>query len=237
MSDVKTLTYLKDTPPVGKSPVSGSPCEGGDASFSPFLKGNRGLPALIFGGLARTGPGNRDEAGGGILKGGYPTIKNSTKISHLTVETHSDQETIQLGLKLGSLLKGGDVVGLEGELGSGKTWLTKGIALGLGVRPTTVVTSPSFALVNEYEGRATLFHMDVYRLESLSEFRSAGLEEYFYSDGIVVMEWADRWPEILPEQTLTVELHILNDHQRHIILSGKHSRARELIGAIRKPQV
>jgi tRNA threonylcarbamoyladenosine biosynthesis protein TsaE len=157
------------------------------------------------------------------------------KIGALTITTASQAETIQLGRKLGALLKEGDVVALVGELGSGKTWLTKGIALGLGVRPDTVITSPSFALVNEYEGRVTLFHMDVYRLESLSELLSAGLEEYLYSQGVVVLEWADRWPEILTEQTLTVELRIINDHRRQITLSGRHSRVRELIEAIKKP--
>jgi tRNA threonylcarbamoyladenosine biosynthesis protein TsaE len=161
-------------------------------------------------------------------------MNDSPKIEPLTVETASQAETIQLGRKLGALLKEGDVVALVGELGSGKTWLTKGIALGLGVSPDTVITSPSFALVNEYEGRVTLFHMDVYRLESLSELLSAGLEEYLYSRGVVVLEWADRWPEILTEQTLTVELHIIDDYRRQITLSGKHPRAREFIEAMKK---
>ena len=161
-------------------------------------------------------------------------MNDSLKIEPLTITTASESETIQLGRKLGALLKEGDVVGLVGELGSGKTWFTKGIALGLGVRPDTVITSPSFALVNEYEGRVTLFHMDVYRLESLSELLSAGLEEYLYSQGVVVLEWADRWPEILTEQTLTVELHIISEHRRQITLSGKHSRTREIIEAMKK---
>jgi tRNA threonylcarbamoyladenosine biosynthesis protein TsaE len=162
-------------------------------------------------------------------------MNDPLKIDPLTIETASQDETIQLGRKLGTRLKEGDVVALVGELGSGKTWLTKGIALGLGVRPDTVVTSPSFALVNEYEGRVTLFHMDVYRLESLSELLSAGLEEYLYSQGVVVLEWADRWPEILTEQTLTVKLRIIDEHRRHITLSGAHLRARELIEALKMP--
>jgi tRNA threonylcarbamoyladenosine biosynthesis protein TsaE len=162
-------------------------------------------------------------------------VNDVLKMDPLTITTASESETIQLGHKLGALLEEGDVVGLVGELGSGKTWLTKGIALGLGVKDETVITSPSFALVNEYEGRVTLFHMDVYRLESLSELLSAGLEEYLYSQGVVVLEWADRWPEILTEQSLTVELRIINEHQRRITLSGRHSRAQELIEAMRKP--
>jgi tRNA threonylcarbamoyladenosine biosynthesis protein TsaE len=156
------------------------------------------------------------------------------KVEPLTITTASQTETIQLGRKLGALLTEGDVVALVGELGSGKTWLTKGIALGLGVRPDTVITSPSFALVNEYEGRVTLFHMDVYRLESLSELLSAGLEEYLYSQGVVVLEWADRWPEILTERALTVKLRIIDERRRQITLLGRHSRVRELIEALKK---
>ena len=146
-----------------------------------------------------------------------------------TITTESDQDTIRVGQEIGRLLLEGDVVGLVGELGSGKTWLTKGIALGLGVNPKTIVTSPSFTLVNEYQGRATLFHMDVYRLGSLGEALSAGIEEMIHSGQVGVLEWADRWPEILPEQTLMVKLLILDDHRRTLILSGRHPRAFEII--------
>ena len=152
----------------------------------------------------------------------------------LTITTESDQDTIRVGQEIGSLLLEGDVVGLAGELGSGKTWLTKGIALGLGVNPKTIVTSPSFTLVNEYQGRATLFHMDVYRLGSLDEALSAGIEEMIHSGGVVVLEWADRWPEMLPEQTLMVKLLILDDHRRTLILSGRHARAIEMIAHLRR---
>jgi tRNA threonylcarbamoyladenosine biosynthesis protein TsaE len=143
----------------------------------------------------------------------------------LTVTTESDQDTIRVGREIGVLLEEGDVVGLAGELGSGKTWLTKGIALGLGVNRKIVVTSPSFTLVNEYPGRITLFHIDVYRLGSLDEVLSAGIEEIMFSGGVVVLEWADRWPGILPEQTLTVKLFIIDDHRRRIVLAGRHARS------------
>jgi len=147
----------------------------------------------------------------------------------LTITTESDQETIRVGQETGRLLLEGDVIGLVGELGSGKTWLTKGIALGLGVNPKTIVTSPSFTLVNEYEGRVGLFHIDVYRLGSLGEVLSAGIEETIHSGQVAVLEWADRWPEILPEHTLMVRLLIVDDHRRTIILSGRHARAIEII--------
>jgi tRNA threonylcarbamoyladenosine biosynthesis protein TsaE len=147
----------------------------------------------------------------------------------LTITTESDQETIRVGQETGRLLLEGDVIGLVGELGSGKTWLTKGIALGLGVNPKTIVTSPSFTLVNEYEGRVSLFHIDVYRLGSLDEVLSAGIEETIHSGQVAVLEWADRWPEILPEHTLMVRLLIVDDHRRTIILSGRQARAIEII--------
>jgi len=147
----------------------------------------------------------------------------------ITQYSVSDRETINLGQKIGTLLVAGDVVGLVGELGSGKTWFTKGLALGLGVSPNTIITSPSFTLINEYEGRYKFFHMDVYRLERLSDLLSAGLDEYFYQDGVVAMEWADRWPEVLPSWWLKVELIIMDDISREIILSGSHPRVAEIL--------
>ncbi len=147
----------------------------------------------------------------------------------LTYVSTSDRETVEFGKKIASFLREGDVLALVGELGSGKTWLTKGIALGLGVSPHMVVTSPSFALVNEYEGQCLLYHMDVYRLQSVSEFIAAGLEEYLYSGGVAVMEWADRWPEILPDQTLKITFFIMGNQQREITLSGNHARTAEIL--------
>ncbi|MCP4667157.1 MAG: tRNA (adenosine(37)-N6)-threonylcarbamoyltransferase complex ATPase subunit type 1 TsaE [Deltaproteobacteria bacterium] len=150
-------------------------------------------------------------------------------VLHITYHSHSDHNTMNLGKILGEVLKEGDVVALVGKLGSGKTWFTKGLALGIQVSRDTIVTSPSFSLLNAYEGRCTLFHIDAYRLERLSDFLSAGLDEYFFKDGIVAMEWADRWPEILPERTVKVELSIVDDSSRKITLSGRHPRAVEVL--------
>jgi tRNA threonylcarbamoyladenosine biosynthesis protein TsaE len=126
------------------------------------------------------------------------------------------------------------VVALAGDLGSGKTWFAKGLALGLGVPPDQVVTSPSFALMNAYEGRCTLFHIDVYRLETVSDFLDAGLDEYLRGSGVAVMEWADRWPEILPERHLKVRITILNEHSREIALSGSHPEAVRIVREMKK---
>lgn len=154
------------------------------------------------------------------------------KEENITKNTFSDLETINLGQKVGTVLKKGDVIALEGGLGSGKTLFTKGLALGIGVRQDIIITSPSFSLINEYEGRHTFFHMDVYRLGSLSDFLSAGLDEYFYQNGIVTMEWADRWPEILPDWRLKVELVIVDERTRKITLSGYHPRAVKILKSI-----
>ena len=143
--------------------------------------------------------------------------------------THSDGETMDLGRRLGEVLRRGDVIALVGELGSGKTWFAKGLGLGLGVSRDTVITSPSFSLLNEYEGRLTLYHMDAYRLENLSDFLSTGLDEYFYLDGVVALEWGDRWPEILPDLRLKVEFAIISDTSRRITFSGHHPRAVEIM--------
>ena len=147
----------------------------------------------------------------------------------VTYYTSSDEETIKLGRRLGDALREGDAVALVGELGSGKTCFTKGVGLGLGIPADVIITSPSFSLVNEYEGRYTFFHMDGYRLESLSDFLAAGLDEYLYQEGVVVLEWADRWPEILPDWNVKVEVTIVDDQSRKITLSGHHSRALEVL--------
>ena len=153
-------------------------------------------------------------------------------VLHITYHSNSDHKTINVGRKLGELLREGDVIALVGRLGSGKTWFTKGLALGIEVSRNTIVTSPSFSLLNTYEGRCPLFHIDAYRLERLSDFLSAGLDEYFYKDGIVAMEWADRWPEILPDRTVRVELAIVDHSSRKIALSGHHRRAVEVLESV-----
>ena len=106
--------------------------------------------------------------------------------------SHSPAETEELGESWGRQLERGWVIALSGELGAGKTQLVKGIARGLGISER--VHSPTFALINIYAGgRLTLFHLDLYRLESREQIAGAGLEEYFQPDGVAVIEWAERW--------------------------------------------
>ncbi|HBF43955.1 MAG TPA: tRNA (adenosine(37)-N6)-threonylcarbamoyltransferase complex ATPase subunit type 1 TsaE, partial [Desulfobacteraceae bacterium] len=101
------------------------------------------------------------------------------------------------------------------------------------VPPDIVISSPSFSLINEYEGMHTFFHIDTYRLTGLSDFLSVGLDEYFYKNGIVAMEWADRWPEILPAWSLKTKFSITDENSREIILSGFHTRALKILKGIK----
>ncbi len=155
----------------------------------------------------------------------------------VTYSTTSDQATLRIGHRLGALLAPGDVLGVTGALGSGKTWFAKGVGRGLGIPERTVITSPSFSLVNAYEteGRIAFYHMDLYRLSGLEEVLSAGLEEYLHSEGVVLVEWADRCPDILPPRALSVAIAIEGAERRRIALSGGHTRADQILEGMPPP--
>lgn len=118
--------------------------------------------------------------------------------------TLSAEETIALGASLAKLLLNGDVLALWGELGSGKTCLVKGICKGLGTKEE--VTSPTFTLINEYSNHCPVYHFDFYRLDSEDDIYGLGYEEYFYGNGICLIEWADRVQCFLPEDRIDVFL-------------------------------
>lgn len=146
------------------------------------------------------------------------------------IKTKTEEETIKLASRLALLLKPGDVVTLEGELGTGKTTFTKGIAQGLGVKQN--ITSPTFTIVKEYDGELPLYHMDAYRLEHSDE--DIGFEEYFDGDGISVIEWAKFIDTYLPEFRLNIGFQYVNEHERLLTFepSGSHFEKiiNELIG-------
>ena len=121
-----------------------------------------------------------------------------------TFKTKSEEDTLELGRMIALGLKPGDAISLEGDLGTGKTAFTKGLALGLDI--TEPITSPTFTLVNTYEGRTTLHHFDVYRVDDPEELYSIGWEEYFSDEAITVVEWGDRIPELLPNDTIHIRL-------------------------------
>jgi tRNA threonylcarbamoyladenosine biosynthesis protein TsaE len=124
--------------------------------------------------------------------------------------------TENFGCRLGRIVLPGDVICLDGELGTGKTTLTQAIAKGLDVPSSCYVTSPSFAILHEYIGRIPMYHMDFYRMSSSAEVEDQGLEEYFYSSGVTVIEWSRRAMEILPIERLGMHLRI-DDDDAHVI--------------------
>ena len=130
------------------------------------------------------------------------------------------EETLHFGVLLGQYVKNSFVIALNGELGSGKTCLTKGIAKGLGVPKDFCVTSPTFAIVNEYPGRIHLYHVDLYRINEACELDDIGLPEILVSNGVIVIEWAERLIEILPEERLQVSISIIDDFTRKFYLTG-----------------
>ncbi|WP_404451218.1 tRNA (adenosine(37)-N6)-threonylcarbamoyltransferase complex ATPase subunit type 1 TsaE [Virgibacillus necropolis] len=136
------------------------------------------------------------------------------------IETHTEEETKKLATRLANLLRPGDVITLEGDLGAGKTTFTKGIAIGLGVK--RVVNSPTYTIIKEYEGELPLYHMDVYRLEDSDE--DIGFSEYFEGEGISVVEWAHFIEEYLPNERLDIKINYINEHKRVIEFypSGSH---------------
>jgi tRNA threonylcarbamoyladenosine biosynthesis protein TsaE len=149
----------------------------------------------------------------------------NTKIEIISV---SAEQTWKIARFIGGKLKKGDILALSGELGSGKTCFTGGLARGLGVNEKYQITSPTFTLINEYPARFKLYHFDVYRLNGYSEFEDLGNEEYFCSDGIVVIEWAEKIVQILPANTFFISFEYLDENRRKIIIKGLKSRLNEL---------
>ena len=136
------------------------------------------------------------------------------------MKTHSPQETRALGERLAQRLRAGDVLLLLGDLGAGKSEMTRGIARGLGV--SGPVASPSFTIMNLYQdGRVPLYHFDWYRLESAEELYEMGMDEYLGGDGIAVVEWPMRCEEAIPEDCLEVTIRPLEENEREITLRSR----------------
>lgn len=146
--------------------------------------------------------------------------------------SHSEVQTFRLGARLGTLLEEGDVVALTGELGTGKTRWVQGVCQGLSV--TDRVISPTFTLVNEYQGDLPVYHVDLYRLANITEGDNFGLEEYLYGAGITLIEWADRAWDILPDEYLVVDLYHLSDTRRRVVLRPYGARFVRLLGEFKK---
>ncbi|RMF88710.1 MAG: tRNA (adenosine(37)-N6)-threonylcarbamoyltransferase complex ATPase subunit type 1 TsaE [Nitrospinota bacterium] len=145
------------------------------------------------------------------------------------VLTTSSEETMAWGARLGALLQPGDLVCLYGEIGSGKTTLTKGIVQGVGGIAKEAVTSPTFTLLHIYQGRFPVYHFDLFRIGSLEELEEIGYREYFQGDGICIVEWTEKGEEILPLERLDIFLSFgEREEERKIILKPQGERFRHL---------
>ena len=133
--------------------------------------------------------------------------------------TNSPEETEELGLKLAKSLKGGEVVAFRGGLGMGKTCFTRGLARGLGFKGD--VTSPTFALINEYiGGRLPIYHFDMYRISGWEDLYSTGFFDYIEQGGVIAAEWSENIENALPESTVTVTFVRLDDNKREVTVNG-----------------
>jgi tRNA threonylcarbamoyladenosine biosynthesis protein TsaE len=131
-----------------------------------------------------------------------------------SLELSSIEKTKAFGVLLGEIAEPGDVITLEGSLGAGKTALTQAIGSGLGVDPKMYITSPTFSLLHEYQGRLPLYHMDLYRLAGEEEIENLGFSEYFYGAGLTVVEWPERLGNFMPSERLHIVLLIINETSR-----------------------
>ena len=132
--------------------------------------------------------------------------------------TNNTEETIELGKKIGNYLRKGDVIAMQGTLAAGKTTITKGIAQSLDISET--ITSPTFCLISEYEGKMPLYHMDVYRLDNEEDFANLGTEDMIYGNGISIIEWSEKIMNELPKKTIILKIEPQEDGSRLITLDN-----------------
>src|SRR5262245_6333922 len=146
-----------------------------------------------------------------------------------TIDLPDLSATHELGVRLGRALFPGAVVALIGQLGAGKTHLVRAIAEGLGVPDGRAVTSPTFVLIQEYDGRCPVYHFDVYRLAGAVPFAELGAHEYLEGDGVCLIEWADRVESCLPAERLDVTLEVTGEHSRRATLRAHGERYERVV--------
>ena len=132
--------------------------------------------------------------------------------------TGSTEETIALAVRAGSRLRKGDVIAYKGGLGAGKTTFTRGLAIGAGLDDD--VSSPTFALVNEYHGKLDIYHFDMYRIESADDLETTGFFDYPMEDSVFVIEWSENIQKVLPEGTIYIDIKRIDDDTREITIEG-----------------
>ncbi len=156
-------------------------------------------------------------------------------MENLSINLKSPEITAAFGISLGRHVEAGDVICLDGDLGSGKTTLTQAIAKGLEIPPEYYVTSPSFNIFHEYPGRIPLYHMDFYRLHSSEDVVAIGLDEYFYQDGLCVIEWSEKALDILPEDRLSIKLNTICENARQVVCTfNQQSWQHKIESSVRK---
>lgn len=136
----------------------------------------------------------------------------------MKIITHSPEETIDFARKVGKMLRGGDIIAYVGGMGAGKTTFTRGLAEGMGLGD--VVTSPTFALVNEYAGKTTLYHFDMYRIMNEEALETTGFYDYMTPQSVIAVEWSENITSALPENTIFIRINILDESSREISVEG-----------------
>jgi tRNA threonylcarbamoyladenosine biosynthesis protein TsaE len=151
----------------------------------------------------------------------------------MVIQSHSVKDTLNIGKRIGRHLRQGDIICLCGNLGAGKTVLTKGIAEGLGIDREKVI-SPSFVLIRQHiHGVLPLYHFDLYRLNQPQDILALGYEEYLYNEGVAVIEWADKLEHLLPKEFLKVELSFKDESQRMLKFIPVGRRYEDLMRKVR----
>jgi len=146
-----------------------------------------------------------------------------------TVKSKSSRTTMGFAKSLGKLVQGGEIIGLVGELGAGKTCFVRGFAAGAGVGPEAWVRSPTFTLINEYRGRLPVYHIDLYRVGKQEEIEALNLREYLYTDGVSLIEWFEYLPAAEVDDYLEVRLVHAGGAQRQITFTAHGQRYEQLL--------
>jgi tRNA threonylcarbamoyl adenosine modification protein YjeE len=152
----------------------------------------------------------------------------------LELELESEADTLDLGRSLAAALEGGDVIGLEGGLGAGKTTFARAAVHALGVPDDTAVTSPTFALLHQYQGRLAIAHADFYRLGDEAELEELGVDELLEDGAVLFIEWGRKFPAMARRTDLWLELEIVSDLARRARLRPQGARGDAIISALRK---
>ena len=150
----------------------------------------------------------------------------------ITINTMNAESTFNLGIELGSVCRGGELIALNGELGAGKTWLAKGIGKGLHI--SEPIHSPTFTLINEYHGRISMVHVDFYRLNYVDEVYNLGLDEYLDHGHVVVIEWADKFASALPPDYLHIQITSPGDSSRQLKVTQAGNSCGHLFQALNR---